>query len=114
MSATTVNTFPPLHEFNSSRGWFLALIVLVHLGFFWAFTHGMTFGIIKTEPKTWVVDVPIDIVDEPLPVPPEPTDLRDAWVDPIPLPSTTCSTVWISLWRTRRRFRRAPIRRRPG
>ena len=46
----------------------------------------MTIGIIKTEPKTWVVDVPIDIIDEPPPVPPEPTDIRDAWVDPIPLP----------------------------
>jgi hypothetical protein len=41
MSATTVNAFPPLHAFNSSRSWFLALIVLVHLGFFWALTHGL-------------------------------------------------------------------------
>ena len=30
MSAT-VNAFPPLHAFNSSRSWFLALIVLLHL-----------------------------------------------------------------------------------
>ena len=32
MSATTVNAFPPLHAFNSSRGWFIALIVLLHAG----------------------------------------------------------------------------------
>ena len=70
MSATTVNAFPPLHAFNSSRGWFLALIVLLHAGFFWALTHGVTFGVISLEHKTWVVDVPTSIDDpEPL-VPP--------------------------------------------
>ena len=42
MSATTVNAFPPLHAFNSSRSWFVAIIVLVHLGFFWGLTHGVT------------------------------------------------------------------------
>ena len=41
MSATTVNAFPPLHAFNSSRSWFLALIVLLHAGFFWVLTHGV-------------------------------------------------------------------------
>ncbi|MGH8238544.1 MAG: hypothetical protein ACREXP_16185, partial [Steroidobacteraceae bacterium] len=82
----TMNAFPPLHAFNSSRGWFLALIVLVHAGFYWALTHGVTFGIIKTEQKTWVVDVPIDIIDEPPPIPPEPTDIRSGPLDPLPLP----------------------------
>jgi len=47
MSATTVNAFPPLHAFNSSRSWFMALIVLVHLGFFWALTNGLTVYIFK-------------------------------------------------------------------
>ena len=47
MSATTVNAFPPLHAFNSSRGWFLALIVLLHAGFFWVLTHGVTIGSVK-------------------------------------------------------------------
>jgi periplasmic protein TonB len=42
MSATTVNAFPPLHALNSPRSWFLALIVLLHAGFFWALTHGVT------------------------------------------------------------------------
>jgi protein TonB len=42
----TVNAFPPLHAFNSSRGWFIALIVLLHAGFFWALTNGVAFHII--------------------------------------------------------------------
>ena len=33
MSAITVNAFPPLHTFNSSRSWFLALIVLALLAY---------------------------------------------------------------------------------
>ena len=53
MSATTVNAFPPLHTFNSSRSWFLALIVLVHLGFFWALTHGLASYV-------WKADTPGD------------------------------------------------------
>lgn len=82
----TVNTFPPLHALNSPRSWFLALIALLHAGFFWALTHGVTFGVIKSQDKTWIVDVPITHVDpEPL-VPPEPTDIRSGTVDPVPLP----------------------------
>lgn len=82
----TVNAFPPLHELNSSRGWFIALIALLHAGFFWALTHGVTIGGIRVEPKTWIVDVPIPIIDpEPL-VPPEPTDIQSGRVDPVPLP----------------------------
>ena len=50
-----MNAFPPLHAFNSSRGWFLALIVLLHAGFFWVLTHGVTIGSVKIEPKM-VVD----------------------------------------------------------
>lgn len=50
MSAITVNAFPPLHAFNSSRSWFMALIVLVHLGFFWALTHGLASYVWKPEP----------------------------------------------------------------
>jgi periplasmic protein TonB len=85
MSATTVNAFPPLHAFSSSRSWFMALIVLLHVGFFYGLTHGVTFGVIKTEHKTWVVDVPVQWVDPPPVVPPEPNDIRGN-VDPVPLP----------------------------
>lgn len=73
MSAITVNAFPPLHAFNSSRGWFLALIVLVHLGFFWGLTHGLTVWNIEKEVAPFIVDfVPPPIVDPPVRVPDEP------------------------------------------
>jgi protein TonB len=73
MSAITVNAFPPLHAFNSSRGWFLALIVLVHLGFFWGLTHGLTVWTIEKEVAPFIVDfVPPPIVDPPVRVPDEP------------------------------------------
>lgn len=87
MSATTVNAFPPLHAFNSSRPWFLAFIVLLHLGFFWALTHGVTIWEIEKKPPPFiVVDLPIPIVDPQPVVPPEPNDIRSGRVDPVPLP----------------------------
>lgn len=87
MSATTVNAFPPLHAFSSSRSWFMALIVLLHMGFFYGLTHGVTFSSIATGHTTWVVDVPVNKVDPPpKEVPEEPTNL-DGRVDPVPLPT---------------------------
>ena len=74
MSATTVNAFPPLHAFNSSRGWFLALIVLLHAGFFWVLTHGVSIGSVQIEPKM-VIDF--------LPTKTQPPPKRVVPVDPI-------------------------------
>ncbi len=34
MSAMTVNSFPSMRNWNSPRAWALAIIVLLHLGFF--------------------------------------------------------------------------------
>jgi periplasmic protein TonB len=65
MSATTVNAFPPLHAFNSARGWFLALIVLLHAGFFWVLTHGVSIGSVTIEPK-----MVIDFLPSPQTPPP--------------------------------------------
>jgi protein TonB len=56
MSAITVNTFPPLHTFNSSRSWFMALIVLLHAGFFWVLTHGVTIGSVSLPPPLILVN----------------------------------------------------------
>ena len=86
MSATTVNAFPPLHSFNSSRSWFMALIVLVHLGFFWALTHGLGFRIIESTREGWIVDVPLDPVERFPPEPPEPANVQSGHVDPVPVP----------------------------
>ena len=78
MSAITVNAFPPLHAFNSSRGWFLALIVLLHAGFFWVLTHGVTIGSIKTEPAAdrRRSDTCADPEPLPPPTPVKPVDPR--------------------------------------
>lgn len=56
MSATTVNAFPPLHAFSSSRSWFMALIVLLHAGFFWVLTHGVTIGSVNLPPPLVLVN----------------------------------------------------------
>jgi periplasmic protein TonB len=62
----TVNAFPPLHALSSPRGWFMALIVLLHAGFFWVLTHGVTsWTLEKTPPPFVVVDVPQRPVDPP-------------------------------------------------
>ncbi len=88
MSATTVNAFPPLHSFNSSRGWFLALIVLLHAGFFWVLTHGVTIGSLEIPPPVivdFLPDKPKPTVDPPkLPDPPE--HVTRTRLDPVPLP----------------------------
>jgi protein TonB len=88
MSATTVNAFPPLHAFNSSRAWFLALIVLLHAGFFWVLTHGVTIGSLEIPPPVIVDFLPDKSkppVDPPkLPDPPE--NLSRTRLDPVPLP----------------------------
>jgi protein TonB len=87
MSATTVNAFPPLHEFNSSRSWFLALIVLLHAGFFWVLTHGVTVGSVKIEPKMVIDFLP----SQPQPPPPPRTiplnpDVSRVFVPPVETP----------------------------
>lgn len=81
MSATTVNAFPPLHAFNSERGWFIALIVLLHAGFFWGLTHGVTIGSVQITPPLIVVD-PVPTKPPPKPQPFKPVEpvVRHVWV----------------------------------
>lgn len=52
----TVNTFPPLHALSSPRSWFLALIALLHAGFFWVLTHGVTIGSVEITRPLILVD----------------------------------------------------------
>lgn len=87
MSAITVNAFPPLHAFNSSRAWFLALIVLLHAGFFWVLTHGVTIGSLEIQPPVivdFLPDKPPTVVPPKHPDPP--TQVQYTRVDPVPLP----------------------------
>jgi protein TonB len=100
MSATTVNAFPPLHAFNSSRSWFLALIVLVHLGFFWALTQGRAIIVEhappvivdflpapeRPQPKPRVIELTHPkphVIEIPVPMPPE-VDYRERTLENAP------------------------------
>lgn len=74
MSAITVNAFPPLHTFNSSRGWFLALIVLLHAGFFWVLTHGVTIGGVEIAPRVIIKFLPAPTHPQPPPTPLKPVN----------------------------------------
>jgi protein TonB len=70
MTATTVNSFPSLNNWNSPRAWALAIIVLLHMGFFWALTHGLSINPLKVfEP---LPPTQIDILEKPTPRPPKP------------------------------------------
>ena len=59
MSATTINTFPSLHSWSSPRGWAMALIVLLHVGFFWVLTNGMS-----VQMPTWFEPEPPRLIPE--------------------------------------------------
>ncbi|GFE79307.1 hypothetical protein GCM10011487_13070 [Steroidobacter agaridevorans] len=77
MSAMTVNSFPSMHNWNSPRAWALAIIVLLHLGFFWALTNGMTQKITKI-----FVPEPPQLLPLPeQPKPPKQVDIKDARID---------------------------------
>jgi protein TonB len=88
--ATTINAFPPVHAFNSSRSWVLAIIVLIHLGFFWALTSGLARSVIQDLPlvsKAFVIEAPPEIVDPPAEPPAEPI-VQSVYVPDVPVPST--------------------------
>lgn len=83
MSATTVNAFPPLHAFNSSRAWFISLIVLVHLGFFWALTSGLAAYVLPVPPTKPPELLPL----QPIPrVTPKPRPIDEPLIEPIYVP----------------------------
>lgn len=81
--SVTVNTFPPIQSMNSSRSWALALIVLLHLVFFWALTSGLSTRIVnvlsptrinivdlKPEKRVEPIERPVDHKVDQLPVQP--------------------------------------------
>lgn len=83
MSATTVNAFPPLHAFNSPRAWFISLIVLVHLGFFWALTSGLAVYVLPMPPTKPPELLPM----QPIPqVPPKPRPIDEPLIERIYVP----------------------------
>jgi protein TonB len=59
--SVTINAFPPVHAFNSSRAWTIAIIALIHVGFFWALTSGLARQILNLPPPVthaFVQDLP--------------------------------------------------------
>ena len=77
--SVTVNSFPPFQSMNSPRGWVLAIIVLLHIVFFWLFASGLGARMIGaiSPPKFQVVDVPYV-------KPPPIAQVPNYTVDPIP------------------------------
>lgn len=90
--SVTINTFPPLHSMNSSRSWILAIIVLLHLVFFWAFSSGLGQQIITAfEQRSEFVPLLETRPTPPPPAPPrDPVDLERTTIfvpTPQPLPN---------------------------
>ncbi len=88
--SVTVNTFPPVHAFNSSRAWTLAVIVLIHAGFFWVLSSGLARSIVAVVlPRTDVV-----VIEPAKKTPPPPHEVAEpvierAYVPPIFNPDFT-------------------------
>lgn len=72
MTATTINSFPSLHSWRSPRAWALAIIVLLHVGFFWVLSSGLTPAMIKA----FITQPPVL-----LPPPAEPTPVKKVEID---------------------------------
>jgi len=72
MSAT-LHAFPAAHSFNSPRSWAMAIIVVIHLGFFWLLTSGMGQRLLILPPPPTAAR----IIDNPVTPPPEPVQPAD-------------------------------------
>jgi len=83
MSATTINSFPSLHSLTSPRGWALAIIVLLHLGFFWVLSNGLTPTIVK-----WFEPLAPQFIPQTVPVvEPPPTPIDTVELRPLSFPT---------------------------
>jgi protein TonB len=66
----TLNTFPPFQSMGSPRGWILASIALLHLGFFYVLSSGLMPDIfVKKEPHTDFIFIPDKPIIERTPEP---------------------------------------------
>lgn len=83
MTATTINAFPSMHSWRSPRAWALAIIVLLHVGFFWALSSGLTPSMIKafiSQPPVYLPPVQ--------PAPEKPIKVEDVVIKTRPLDPT--------------------------
>lgn len=89
MSTISVNTFPAINSFQSPRSWFLAIIVLLHVGFFFALNNGLSFSTLVFRPPPFQVSVIEATKQDPMDRPTVNPDIRHSLqgrVDPGPLP----------------------------
>ena len=84
MTATTINSFPSMHSWRSPRGWALAIIVLLHLGFFWALSSGLTPAMIKQ----FISAPPVYLPTPAQPMPVERVVINDPTIPVKPLDPT--------------------------
>ena len=81
MSATTVHAFPAFNSLLSPRAWMLVAIVLLHAGFFWSLSNGLSRQIlVLPEPRIDARFLRDDA--KPLPPPPPPVD-RNPRIEPV-------------------------------
>ncbi len=68
MNATTVNSFPAMHSFNSPRGVALAFIVLLHAAFFFVLSSGLGKQLVHVPgPDITVVNtLPVKPIEQPV------------------------------------------------
>lgn len=78
MTATTINSFPSMHSWRSPRGWALAIIVLLHVGFFWALSSGLTPALIRS----FISEAPVYLPPPEQPKPVERIKIKDATIQP--------------------------------
>lgn len=87
--SVTVNAFPAAHAFNSPRSWAMAIIVLIHLGFFWVLTAGLTrsISIFPSPPTVAKFIDPADPVRPPPRAPVDPVIEQRLYVPTVPTPT---------------------------
>lgn len=84
MTATTINSFPSMHSWSSPRGWALAIIALLHLGFFWALSSGLTPAMIRQ----FISEPPVYLPAPEQPKPVKRVEIDDVTIVPKPLDPT--------------------------
>jgi periplasmic protein TonB len=79
--AATINAFPPVHAFNSSRSWFLALITLLHAGVLWMLANGYSIELPTVrQSAAFIIDEVPPIEDPP------PRVIDDVKFEPVYVP----------------------------
>src|ERR671915_578036 len=87
--AATINAFPPLHAFNSSRSWFLALITLLHVGVLWMLANGYSIELPVMPKGNMIILDELATPPEPPPRPHKPIEVESVFVPTpvVPMPA---------------------------